>query len=239
MKTRGERLRAAREAAGYKTGADAARALGMKQPTYNNHERAGTPGSRDYGPDEAAKYARKFRVEDTWLLTGKGQGPRKLSDDADFADKVAHRAGHIDSSEIALGAGDFGSSVQSKRMSRVVGYVGAGSEAHYYALADDEFEEVEAWPGSSDKAVAVEIRGKSFGPLMDGWIVHYEDVRSPITDDMLNKTCVVGLADDRILLKKVRQENDGSFTLLSNSNEEPIRDAIIEWAAMVIGFKPR
>jgi hypothetical protein len=122
---------------------------------------------------------------------------------------------------------------------KIKGYVGAGSEAHYYALSDEDFEEVSAPLGATDKTVAVEIKGKSWGPLLDSWIVFYDDVRSPITDDLLGNACIVGLADDRILIKQIKRERDGSFTLLSNADEPPVKNAQIEWAAKVIGMRPR
>lgn len=64
-----QRLRAAREAAGFKTKADAARAAGVPYPTYAGHEN-GARGA--FKLDEAATYARVFRVNIEWLLTGKG-----------------------------------------------------------------------------------------------------------------------------------------------------------------------
>lgn len=64
-----ERLIIAREKAGYATAADAARALGVKEPTYYSHEN-GTSGLR---ASVAEKYARKFKVSLTWLLTGQGE----------------------------------------------------------------------------------------------------------------------------------------------------------------------
>jgi hypothetical protein len=174
------------------------------------------------------KLAGPLGTTSDWLLTGRG------IEDIDEL-PISLWPPHIESSDV-LPDGPS----NAHRTVKLKGYVGAGSEAHLYAYSDDFFEEVEAMPGASDQSVAVEIKGRSFGPLMDGWLVHYEDVRSPFTDDMLNKICVVGLADDRILLKKVRRENDGSFTLISNSADEPlIRDANIEWAALVVGFAPR
>ena len=158
-----------------------------------------------------------------WLASGEGPEDPEEADD------------HIDSSKIlseSPGAAE-------KKQARVVGYVGAGSRAHYYAIAQEDFETVEAPTGSSDQTVAVEIRGKSFGPLLDSWLVFYDDVRSPIGPDLYGQICVVGLADDRILLKKIKRESDGSFTLLSNSNEKPIHNAEIEWAAKVTDMKPR
>jgi hypothetical protein len=126
------------------------------------------------------------------------------------------------------------------RMVKIKGYVGAGAQAHYYALSDEEYEEVEPPAGASDQTVAVEIKGKSFGPLLDSWLVFYDDVRSPVTDDLLGRVCVVGLADDRILIKEIKRERDGSYSLLSNTNsDEPIRNAEIEWAAKVTNIRPR
>src|SRR5215510_6893295 len=67
---RGERLRMAREKR-YKSARLAAKAMGIAVSTYGAHERAETPGGRDYGPDEARKYARRFGVTPEWLLTGR------------------------------------------------------------------------------------------------------------------------------------------------------------------------
>lgn len=66
----GERLRTAREKAGYKSASKAATALGVPYPTYASHEN----GSRGIG-DGLTRYARFFRVSIDWLLTGKGDGP--------------------------------------------------------------------------------------------------------------------------------------------------------------------
>jgi SOS-response transcriptional repressor LexA len=67
MGTRGERLKRARLDAGYRSAADAARALGIPYPTYAGHEN----GSRKFEADEASVYARKFKVTVEWLLVGK------------------------------------------------------------------------------------------------------------------------------------------------------------------------
>jgi SOS-response transcriptional repressor LexA len=64
-----ERLVIARRAAGYKSAADAARALRVKEQTYYSHEN-GNSGLR---PFVAEKYARKFKVSLEWLLTGRGE----------------------------------------------------------------------------------------------------------------------------------------------------------------------
>jgi SOS-response transcriptional repressor LexA len=58
----------AREHAGFTTGAEAARALGVATPTYYAHEN----GSSGIRPAVARKYARKFGVRTDWLLYGEG-----------------------------------------------------------------------------------------------------------------------------------------------------------------------
>jgi len=125
------------------------------------------------------------------------------------------------------------------RTVKLKGYVGAGSEAHFYRIADEDFEEVPAPPNATDKTVAVEIRGKSWGPLMDTFRVYYDDIHSPIDPSMFGRPCIVGLADDRILLKVPFQQKNGLYRLVSNSDEPPIEDAIIEWAALVKSFMPK
>src|SRR5216684_6547066 len=68
-RNRGERLRAARMKR-FRSARSAAIALAIPISTYGAHERAESPGGRDYGPDEARRYARHFGVTPEWLLTG-------------------------------------------------------------------------------------------------------------------------------------------------------------------------
>lgn len=64
-----ERLQQARKKAGYESVSAAARALGVSLYTYTQHEN-GTRGIRN---DVAKRYAAFFRVDEGWLLTGKGK----------------------------------------------------------------------------------------------------------------------------------------------------------------------
>jgi len=68
MKTVGQRLREAREVAGYRSAREAADAIGIAYPTYAAHEN----DSRGLRRDSAEVYARRFKVSIDWLLTGKG-----------------------------------------------------------------------------------------------------------------------------------------------------------------------
>lgn len=125
---------------------------------------------------------------------------------------------------------------------RLVGYVGAGAEAHYYAIAQGDLDDVPAPEGATDDTVAVEVRGESLGPLFDRWLVFYDDVRRPVTADsgLMGRLCVVGLKDDRILIKKIRPgRKKGRFRLISAPPEPAIEDVEIEWAAPVKNMVPQ
>jgi len=119
----------------------------------------------------------------------------------------------------------------------LIGYVGAGATAHYYDHAD--LGTVPAPDNATPDTVAVEIRGESLGALFEHWLVYYDEVRSPVTHDMIGRLCVVGLVDERVLVKKIqRSKTAGLFHLLSNT-EAPILDAEVVWAARVRSMMPR
>lgn len=121
----------------------------------------------------------------------------------------------------------------------LVGYVGAGAEAHFYATGQGPFELVPAPEGSNEKTVAVEIRGTSLGALFDQWLVFYDEIRTPVTPDLIGKLCVVGLPDERVLIKQIKPSRErGLYHLLSNT-EPPILDAQVDWAARVRNLVPR
>jgi hypothetical protein len=217
LKTRGQRLRAAREKRGFKSARVAAKALAMPVSTYGAHERAEDPGGRDFGPDEAKFYGRRFQVSAEWLLTGREQSDK---------DKLP---------------GSPGAAYQEDATPKVpvVGYVGAGSEAHLYAVAQGDLDEVDQPPGASERTVAVEIRGDSLGPLFNRWLVFYDSVRDQVTPDLIGELCVVGLADGRILIKQLqRGRGEGLYTLVS-STQPPIQDVKVDWAARVNSMSRR
>lgn len=126
-----------------------------------------------------------------------------------------------------------------RRTVPLVGYVGAGAVAHYYASGDGALDQVEAPEDATEKTVAAEIRGESMGPLLERWLVFWDEVRNPVTADLLGHICVVGLPDDRILVKQLKQASaPGRFHLISN-NEAPMLDVEVMWAAKVKGMRPR
>jgi hypothetical protein len=158
----------------------------------------------------ADTYARKFGVGLEWLLTGRGpKTPRAPPVPLSAAKTVP-----------------------------LVGYVGAGAETYFFG-DQGELDRVPAPEGTTDHTVAVEIRGESLGSFIDRWLVYYDDVRRPVTADLLGKLCVVGIDDGRVLIKKIqRSKSRGLFHLLSQT-EDPIFDVRLEWAAKVKNLVPR
>lgn len=198
-----DRLRTAREKAGFDKTVDAARAYGWGESTYISHEN----GTRGLKPGVAKKYAKAFKVPAEWILYG--EPPKKTN------------------------------GTPAGRVVPLVGYVGAGAEAFFFSDQGD-LGDVKAPDRASEETVAVEVRGESLGALFDRWLVFYDDVHRPVTADQINKLCVVGLADGRIMVKKVQKSRgrQGLYHLLSNT-EAPILDVEIEWAAKVISMEPR
>lgn len=66
MDTIGERLKAARLAAGYETAAAAARAFGWHKQNVVDHE----ADRRGVDPEQAERYAKAYRVDPSWILWG-------------------------------------------------------------------------------------------------------------------------------------------------------------------------
>jgi len=121
----------------------------------------------------------------------------------------------------------------------IVGYVGAGSEAHYYASGDGGLGQVEAPPGARPSTVAVEIKGDSLGATFNGWLAFYDETRNPVTPDLIGQTCVVGLPDGRVLIKLLKATADPArFHLIANT-EAPLLDQEVAWAARVLTMKPK
>ena len=135
---------------------------------------------------------------------------------------------------------DPGDVVTDKRNAvPVAGYVGAGSEAHFYSDAQGPFDEVPAPEDATERTVAVEVHGESLGPFFSGWLVYFDDRRSPVTDDLIGRLCVVGLDDGRVLVKKLLRGRGGRGFELHGQFGEPIATADVLWAASVKSVAPR
>jgi phage repressor protein C with HTH and peptisase S24 domain len=67
LASRGDRLKAARERAGFESARSAALAFGWTVSTYGAHEN----GRNDFSEEQSQRYARAFHVDPTWLFTGR------------------------------------------------------------------------------------------------------------------------------------------------------------------------
>ncbi len=122
----------------------------------------------------------------------------------------------------------------------LVGYVGAGAVAHFYADGQGPFDEVGAPDAASAKTVAVQIRGHSLGALFDNWLVFYDDVREEPGDDLVGRMCVCGLADGRVLDQGAQAQPDsGLVDLCCRTPSRRSTTSCCEWAALVREMRPR
>lgn len=187
---------------------------------------------RSRGFETATDAARRYHWnENTYRSHENGSRPLSKKAAADYARHFRVSVGWL-----LYGEGDPGQRLTIP----VVGYVSAGSETHYFSDNDQHLDEVEMPPGGTEKTVAVQVRGTSMpGIADDGWVIYYDDIRSPPTDDLLNKLCVIRLKDGRTVIKRlVQSRKPGSFDLWS-TNEPPILGQEIEWAARVNWIKPQ
>lgn len=139
---------------------------------------------------------------------------------------------------------DTGDAYEPDEMDRhtvpVKGYVGAGAAAYFLPLDEGELDRVDAVKDATPQTVALEIRGDSLGELFDRWLVFFDDVRSPVTPNLNGQLCVVGLEDGKVLVKKLKRQKDGLYTLLSDAKrQDPIENAVVLWAAKVKNLVPR
>ena len=121
----------------------------------------------------------------------------------------------------------------------LLGLVNAGRDCVLFAEAQGPFDMVEAPQEATSNTVAVEVRGTSLGPIFDGWIIFYDNLRRHVSRDLLGKLCVVGDTQGHVMVKRLAKgQLPDRFNLLSNT-EPPIYDAQLEWAAPVLAMRPK
>jgi antitoxin component HigA of HigAB toxin-antitoxin module len=154
-------------------------------------------------------------------------------------DEIAKAARYLEVAPPPLLSGeDFTHVANGAPTVPVIGYVGAGGLAHRYAVGHGNLDRIST-PDASAETVAVEVRGDSLGSSFDRWLVFYDDVANPVTDDLIGKLCVVGLSDDRVLIKTIRRGRRPGLFVLESNTEPPINDTPLEWAAQVRAMRPR
>lgn len=94
-------------------------------------------------------------------------------------------------------------------------------------------------PGSTWRAVALEVAGHSMRGLADdGSLIFYDDRRDPPSDNMLGHVVVVGVDTEEIMIKRLlRGSRPGVYDLESIAGPTR-RDATVLWAAHITSIVP-
>lgn len=133
-----------------------------------------------------------------------------------------------------------GETVNQNFRTPIIGIARAGTDDILYTVDQANLGDTEPPEMSTDKTVALEVRGSSMGGrIEDGDLVFYEDRREPVTPDLYGKVCVIGCSDGRVLIKRIKAgSRPGLFHLLSYS-AEPEFDVAVDWAARVTSIRPK
>lgn len=126
---------------------------------------------------------------------------------------------------------------RKERLLPIVGRVGASTDGTVIHATGDQgiFGEIEAPIGARGTEAVVEVAGHSMGLYApDGSLILYDDRREPPHEDMIGEVCVVGLPDDRVLVKRLRRGSRPGLFDLESIVGETMRDQPIEWAAVVL-----
>lgn len=114
----------------------------------------------------------------------------------------------------------------------IVGRVGADTGGEVlYGNGDGWLGETITPPGAGPDSVALEVIGFSMGIFVDGALIYYSDLKNAPTDDMYGDVVVVGLSDDRVLLKKLSRGSRPGLYDLESLNGPMLRDQDVVWAA--------
>jgi hypothetical protein len=125
-------------------------------------------------------------------------------------------------------------------VTRIVGRAGATPDGEvHFASGQGDFGEAPMPPGATKDTVAVEIFGDSMrGVAPNGWLVYYDELRHPPTPDMMGELCVVGLKDERVLIKYLHRGRGPDLFDLESVSAPTMRDVPVLWAALVTALIP-
>lgn len=204
-KQQGERLKAARLAAGYRSGREAALSNGWPESTYRAHE----TGSRTMGQDDADRYARRFRAA----------GARVTARDILFG--ASDETDHPEQSPHLVPV-----------MGRVG--AGATIEPEFDQVPPDGLFEVKLPFPVPDEMIGLEIEGDSMLPVYragDVIVVWREQRRG--TEDFLGELAAVRTEDGRRFLKTIMRGSQRGLYRLESFNARPVEDVAIAWVGEI------
>lgn len=123
--------------------------------------------------------------------------------------------------------GLFGVNSIETRMTKVIGYIGAGAEVYPFGDSNDTFDEVPTPPWLAG-AIGLIVRGESMWPRFeDGMVVLVED-RDFSPESLYGETCYVRLTDGRAFLKVLAKGTRRGLYTLRSHNAPDIEDVVID-----------
>lgn len=128
-------------------------------------------------------------------------------------------------------------SVDSRPMTVVVGYVGAGEKVYPFddAPLGGGLEQVPSPPGADQTLVAVRVRGNSMVPVFwDGDLLFYTRDDGFDRSHCLYQECIVKIVDGPTYVKNVMPGSGATYFTLTSYNAPPLLDQAVEWAAPVL-----
>lgn len=141
---------------------------------------------------------------------------------------------------LQLSLGDLLISPDRQKVS-IVGEIGTGAIIHVFedSARSGGMEKTNAPIGIDGDLEAVRVRGDSMYPMQEGWLLFYRRVSGGVSDECLEKLCVVKrLEDDVIMVKNVHQSGRRGFYNLTSWNAPPISDVRLAWASRVVSIRP-
>jgi len=115
----------------------------------------------------------------------------------------------------------------------IIGFIGVGATMTFYQGNREDFETIEAPKGATAATVAAEVQDDSLGIGCIGWHAFYDEVKSSPDDEMIGRMCVVGLADGRILVRRLEiGQISGKYNLFAIIGP-PMYDVSVVWASKV------
>ncbi|KTR07378.1 hypothetical protein NS365_04665 [Aureimonas ureilytica] len=123
----------------------------------------------------------------------------------------------------------------------IVGMAGAGPDGTVlFSHGDGGLGYGPPSPNSTAFTKALEVRGESMrGIASDGWLVYFEDEQLVPSEDLIGELCVVGLEDDRIMVKVLQPGRGPGLFDLESFNAPVMRDVPLRWACLVTSIIPR
>lgn len=124
---------------------------------------------------------------------------------------------------------------------RITGRAGAFAEdAVAYAPDNQDYGEAPMPPGGAKDTVAIEVVGGQLrGVAPDGSLLYHDAPQQPPKADMMGELCVVGLPDDRVLVKYLHRGRGPGLYDLESASAPTLRDVPVLWAALVTAIIPR